>query len=130
MEPYCIGFLFERLYEYYDQNHSWHLESRDYNQWGVDMAKFFDGYVPDGDRIMEKRRRLGKVYDVYKMLQNHTGLGCDPITKTFTCSEELRSISVRQHVRFISFVVPKIVNKLKFFQVQTSNNFHVLLEKP
>ena len=54
------------------------------------LADFFDGYVPDGERLKKKRRRLGKIYAAYKMLQSHTGIGWDSTTSTFTCFEELQ----------------------------------------
>ncbi|XP_024030316.1 uncharacterized protein LOC21411301 [Morus notabilis] len=73
--PAAEEFLLERLYEYNDINHGKLPDSRDYNQWAARMATFFDGYVPDGERLREKRRRLGNLYSVYKMLQNHTGVG-------------------------------------------------------
>ena len=84
------GFLLERLYEYHSVNHGKQPESRHYNHWANQMANFFDGYVPAGERLKEKRRRLSKVYAAFKMLQDHTGVGWDSINNTFTCSEELR----------------------------------------
>ena len=68
-------FLLERLYEYNDINHRKLPDSRDYNHWAGQMADFFDVYVPDGERLREKRRRLGNLYLAYKTLQNHTGVG-------------------------------------------------------
>ncbi|XP_024030773.1 uncharacterized protein LOC112094358 [Morus notabilis] len=89
--PAAEEFLLEQLYEYNDINHGKLLGNHDYNQWAARMATFFDGYVPDGERLREKRRRLGNLYSAYKTLQDHTGVGWDPISKTFTCSEELRT---------------------------------------
>ncbi|XP_024017030.1 uncharacterized protein LOC112090298 [Morus notabilis] len=95
--PAAEAFLLERLYEYNDTNHGKLLDSRDYNQWAVQMATFFDGYVPDGEWLREKSCRLGNLYTTYKMLQNHTGVGWDPISKTFTCSEELQTSLCKRH---------------------------------
>ncbi|XP_024031182.1 uncharacterized protein LOC21412429 [Morus notabilis] len=95
--PAAEAFLLERLYEYNDINHGKVPDSRDYNQWAAWMATFFDGYVPGGERLREKRRRLGNLYSAYKTLQDHTGVGWDPINKIFTCSEELQTSLCKRH---------------------------------